>query len=142
MFVLVPTFSPSSSSSRVSITRDRNGFKERKLYNRFRISWKDIFRYQIYQIVQRYKQNHSFVHHFWLAMFQMPSYQQRGELNNERQWRPHRGGIWGRCPPPPRLMAPPPPCFMAPTPPPPPHTHTHTHSDTCKRMHAYASSIN
>ena len=32
----------------MSITRDRNGFLAQKYTNRFRISWKDIFRYQIY----------------------------------------------------------------------------------------------
>ena len=36
------------------------------------------------------------------------------------------GGIWGRCPPPPRYMAPPP-RFMVP---PPPHTYTHTLTNT------------
>ena len=41
------------------------------------------------------------------------------EMMDDQQWRPHRGGIWGRCPPPP-----PPPALWRPLPPPHPLSST------------------
>ena len=60
-------------------------------------------------------------------------YSMRRSSKKIEQWRPHRGGIWGRCPPPPRLMAPPPPPALWRPPPHPIHTHIVTRANACTR---------